>query len=161
MPVPKSVIRFDKNGVKYISSVDYAEYSIEELTRAALRDVGKLISRYANKTAAKLRGLSKTPRVRGKNSPFQYWVRKKELDLKVGGGDTDGGGHFGASTGYWYGIKQELGLDGMPKLAILTNTVRSNIPEIIRIESQYLTALNGEYESLIESEDDYRGGGDE
>ena len=76
-------------------------------------------------------------------------------------GDTDGGGHFGASTGYWYGIKQELCLDGMPKLGILTNTVRSNIPEIIKIESQYLTALNGEYESLMESEDDYRGGGDD
>ena len=45
MSAPKSVVKIDKNGVKYTSDVEFCEYSIKELTRAALRDVGKFIKR--------------------------------------------------------------------------------------------------------------------
>ena len=45
MPVP-SVVKFTKNGVEYTSSVDRANYYIYELTRAALKDVGKYICRH-------------------------------------------------------------------------------------------------------------------
>ena len=43
MSAPKSVVKIEKNGVKCTSSVDFCEYSIKELTRAALRDVGKFV----------------------------------------------------------------------------------------------------------------------
>ncbi len=55
MAVPKSVVRFKKNGVEYTSSVDRVNYTIVELTRAALRDVGKYLARTANSKAMKLR----------------------------------------------------------------------------------------------------------
>ena len=41
MSAPKSVVRFKKDGIEYISNVDFACYTIVELSRAAMRDVGK------------------------------------------------------------------------------------------------------------------------
>ena len=67
MSVPKSVVKFDKNGVKYVSSVDRAQYTIRELTRAAMRDVGKFLVREINKKAQALPGMKKSKRVRGKS----------------------------------------------------------------------------------------------
>lgn len=151
MSLPKSVIRFDKNGVQYTSSCDRAQYTIRELTRAALRDVGKYLCRKANSEAMKLPGMKKSKRVRGKSSTFQYWVRKQEGDLQ-----------FGCKHGTWYGEQQELGSSNQPKRAIMTHVTNDNIAEIIKIESQYLSALEDEAEALnlIESEDDYTGGED-
>ena len=83
MGVP-SVVKFTRKGVTYTSSVDRVRYTIKELTRAALRDVGRYVSRTANSSAMKLKGLKKSRRVRGKSSAFQYWVRKNEGDLQVG-----------------------------------------------------------------------------
>ena len=85
MSVPKSVVKFDKNGIKYVSNVDYCQYSIKELTRAALRDVGKFVSRKCNENAFKLwKGLRHhgrmSKRIKGKSSAFQYWVRSKDTD---------------------------------------------------------------------------------
>ena len=62
MGLPKSVIRFNKNGVQYVSSCDRTQYTIRELTRAALRDVGKFITRKCNDAAMKLPGLKKSVR---------------------------------------------------------------------------------------------------
>jgi len=151
MSVPKSVVRFDKNGVKYVSSVEYAQYTIKELSRAALRDVGKFVSRECNKAAQKLPGMRKSKRVRGKTSAFQYWARKKEGDLQVG-----------IKHATWYGTQQELGDRNQPKRDILRSTVYNNIPTIVEIESQYLTALEDEAEALrMMSEGEEQGGGDD
>ena len=151
MSAPKSVIKLKKGGVEYISSCDRAQYTIKELTRAALRDVGKFLCRRCNEKAQKLRGLRKTKRVFGKTSVFQYWARKKECDLQIG-----------PKWNVWYGAGQELGTSKTPKLAIITNTARENIPEIIKIESQYLSALEDEARALqLISEEEYRGGADE
>ena len=43
MAAPKSVVKFTKNGVEFISSVDRAQYFLFELTRAALRDVCRYV----------------------------------------------------------------------------------------------------------------------
>ena len=43
MPVPKSVIKIKKGNIEYISNVDRVNYTLNELTRAALRDVGKYL----------------------------------------------------------------------------------------------------------------------
>lgn len=152
MSVPKSVVKFSKNGVTYTSSVDRAQYTIRELTRAALRDVGRFVSRTCNSAAMKLPGMKRSRRVRGKSSAFQYWVRKQECDLQVG-----------IKHGTWYGADQELGTRNQPKRGILRNSTYDNIAQIIEIESQYLSALEDEAAALrlIESEDDYQGGGED
>lgn len=152
MGMPKSVVRFDRNGIKFVSEVDRCQYTIRELTRAALRDVGKMVSRYCNIEAQNLPGMKKNLRVRGRSSAFQYWARKQECDLQVG-----------IKHNTWYGVQQELGTSKMPKHGILRNTVYDNIPTIVEIESKYLSALEDEAEALnlIESEEDYEGGADE
>lgn len=152
MSVPKSVIRLNKNGVQYISNVDKVNYTITELTRAAMRDVGKFLVRRFNEEAQNnLPGMKKNPRVRGKNSAFQYWARKKETDLQVG---TKGE--------QWYSYKQELGTSKMKKLGIMEKVTTSNIAEIVKIESQYLSALEDEARALsMINEEDYQGGADD
>lgn len=148
MSVPKSVIKLNKNGVQYISSCDRAQYTIKELTRAAMRDVGKFLVRQFNMKAQELPGMKKNPRVRGKNSAFQYWARKNECDLQVG---TKGQ--------QWYSYKQELGDSNMKRLGIIHDTTMALIPEIVKIESQYLSALEDEAATLsMISENDYQGG---
>lgn len=152
MSVPRSVVKFKKGTVEYTSSVDFAKYAIQELTRAALRDVGRFVSRSSNSAAMKLHGLKKSRRVRGKPSAFQFWVRKQETDLQVG-----------IKHGTWYGVAQELGDSKMQKLGILRNTTYDNIPTIVEIESKYLSALESEAAALamIGSEGDYQGGGED
>lgn len=152
MSVPKSVIKFKKNGIVYTSSVDRVQYTLVELTRAALRDVGKFVARTCNSAAMKLPGMRKSRRVRGRTSAFQYWARAKSCDLQVG-----------IKHGTWYGEQQELGTQNQPKRGILRNSVYNNIPTIVEIESKYLSALEDEATALrlIESEQDYKGGADE
>lgn len=152
MGVPKSVIKFKKGDVVYTSSCDRVQYTIQELTRAALRDVGKFISRTCNSAAMKLPGLKRSRRVRGRTSAFQYWCRRRETDLQVG-----------IKHGTWYGTQQELGDKNQPRRGILRNSVYSNIQKIVEIESKYLSALEDEATALalIESEGDYQGGGDD
>ena len=146
MAVPKSVIRINKDGVKYISNVERCKYTIRELSRAALRDVGKFIVRRCNDKALKLTkgSLRKTNRIikhkgasKNKDLAFEYWARKRECDLQVG-----------IRHNAWYGVEQELGSSKMKKLGILKNTTYENIPEIIKIESQYLSALKNEARAL-------------
>ena len=159
MSLPKSVVRFKKGNVEYVSNVDDCNYTIRELTRAALRDVGKFVTRLVNDKALKLYGggLGKTNRIiphKGSDRSklaFGYWARKRECDLQVG-----------VKHSSWYGEDQELGSDGMPKKAFIRNTVYDNIPTIIEIESKYLSGLEDEAKALnmIESEDDYEGSGD-
>lgn len=152
MSVPKSVVKFSKNGVTYTSNVEFAKYSILELTRAALRDVGKFVARTCNSSAMQLKGMKKSKRVRGKTSAFQYWVRKQEGDLQVG-----------IKHNTWYGVDQELGANNQPKRDFLRTAVNGNIAQIVEIESKYLSALESEAEilRLIESEEDYIGGGED
>lgn len=154
MSVPKSVVRFRKGGVEYTSSVDRASYTILELTRAALRDVGKYLARTANTEAMKLPGLKKSRRVRGRTSTFLYnvpWAEKGLPHLEVG-----------VKHGTWYGEQQELGTSQQPKRQILRNAAHDNIAQIVEIESKYLSALEDEAEALrLISEEEYTGGGEE
>lgn len=154
MSVPKSVVKINKNGVQYTSSVDRASYTILELTRAALRDVGKFIVRTANSSAMKLKGLKKSRRVRGRTSTFLYnvpWAKTGLPHLEVGVTDNT-----------WYGVQQELGTSNQPKRQILRNSAHDNIAKIIEIESQYLSALESEAKALsLISENEYSGGGED
>ena len=154
MSVPKSVVRFSKDGVTYTSSVDRASYTIVELTRAALRDVGKYLARTANSKAMKLKGLKKSRRVRGRTSTFRYtvpWAKTGLPHLEVG-----------VTHDTWYGVEQELGTSNQPKRQILRNSANENIAQIIEIESKYLSALENEANALrLISEEEYKGGGED
>lgn len=147
MPVPKSVVKIKKGNVEYISNIDRVQYTIQELTRAALRDVGKYI---CNVFRTGYYGTFR--RKKGNVGRYtQYWVRKKELDLQVG-----------IKPNAFYGGFQELGTSKTKKLGILEKTVNDNIAQIVEIESKYLSSLEDEASALalIESENDYEGGAD-
>lgn len=175
--MPKSVTKINKKGVTFISNVDQAQYTIKELSRGALRDVGKFLRKEFIKELKQIEGMEK-----GKKriySAIQYWNRTKEADLQIGFGNTK----KNQSGDTWYGIQQELGTYGagarklkdgriipfsrrIPKRGLLRKTVYSNIPKIIEIESQYLSALNDMSKALnmaqeIEKYDEYSGDGPE
>lgn len=129
MPMPKSVVKFKKDGVEFISNVDRVNYTIDELTRAALKDVGKFVARLTRKKIRRRTGRF------AKNT--QYWVRKKDKDLQIG-----------FKPGGFYGLFQEVGTKNQPKIGALYNSVAENIPMIIEIESKYLSALEDEAKAL-------------
>lgn len=154
MAVPKSVVRFKKNGVEYTSSVDRVNYTIVELTRAALRDVGKYLARTANSKAMKLKGLKRSRRVRGRSSTFLYnvpWAKIGLPHLEVG-----------VTHDTWYGVEQELGSSKQPRREILKRSAQENVAMIVEIESKYLSALEDEAAALrLIDEGEYQGGGDD
>jgi hypothetical protein len=148
MAAPKSVMKFNKNGVTFTESVDRANYFITELTRAAMKDVARYILRIVR---GKVRGITnKTRKMRYAAMRYQYWVRKKECDLQLGIENTA----RGANTAWW-ADQAELGTAGQPARGFLRGTVYDNIATIRQIEAQYLSAIESEDESLIdESEND-------
>ena len=156
MSVPKSVTKFSKDGVTFISNVDYCQYTLQELTRAALKDVGNFVCRRCNTNAYKLwKGLrhngKMANRIKGKGSAFQYWVRSKSCDLQVG-----------IKHKTWYGVNQELGTSRMPKKAILRTNVERNIKTIVEIESKYLPWIKDQVKTLeVIDEAEAIGGADE
>jgi HK97 gp10 family phage protein len=154
MSAPKSVVRFRRGSVEYISNVDFACYTIVELTRAAMKDVGKFITRTANSSAMKLPGLKKSRRVRGRTSTFRWtvpWAKAGLPHLEVG-----------VTHNTWYGVEQELGDSKMPKKGILRNAAHDNIAKIVEIESKYLSALEDEARALsLIDESEASGGGED
>lgn len=139
MGVPKSVVKIRKDGVEYISSVDRVNYTIQELTRAALRDAGKFICKRTRQSIRRRTGkLARN---------IQYWVRKKDCDLQVG-----------FKPGGFYGGFQELGTERQPKIGALYDSVKDNIKTIRDIEAQYLSAIEDEQRALsLISEEEYQG----
>lgn len=139
MSLPKSVVKIKKDGVEFTSNVDRVSYTIRELTRAALRDVGKLVCKRTRQQIKRRTGrLSKN---------IQYWVRKKEGDLLVG-----------FKPGGFYGGFQELGTEKQPKVGALSNAVKENINTIRDIEGKYLSAIEDEQKALrLIEEEEYIG----
>ena len=150
MAIPKSVTKISKDGnVTYTQSVDRVNYTIRELIRAALRDVGKFVCKQF-----RIAYYQKFKRHSGRVGRFtQYWVKYKQKDIEL---------QVGIKPNGFYGGFQELGSSKTPKHALLTNAVQDNIQKIIEIESQYLSALEDEARALsLISEEDYEGSGDE
>lgn len=156
MGVP-SKMKFTRDGVTYESGIDRANYYIRELTRVALRDVGRYVVRICTREVRKLRGLRKTKYVQRR---YQFWVRKMEGDLQVGIHNVLKNKNPGET---WFGIGQELGLNGQPKRGILRGAVYDNIQTIREIEAHYISAIEDELEAqrMIESEDEYEGVGED
>lgn len=134
MPLPKSVIKVKKDGVEYISNVDRAKYTLQELSRAALKDVAKFLRRRMVDELKKLPGMKRNKRI---YNSTQYWVRKKEADLQIG-----------IKHDTWYGVNQELGSKNMPKKGVVRETTFANIDEIRRIEGMYIKEIEDENRAL-------------
>lgn len=49
MSIPNGIVKIKKDGVEFTSNVDRVNYTLRELTRAALRDVGRFICNRARK----------------------------------------------------------------------------------------------------------------
>lgn len=146
MAVPKSIIKIKKGNVEYVSSVDKVQYTLAELSRAALRDTGRFL---CNRFRNAFYGIFK--RKKGRVGRYtQYWVRKRELDLQVG-----------IKPNAFYGLFQEFGSSKTKKLGLLTKTTQSNIAKIVEIQSKYLSALEDEAKALsMIDEKAYEGGAD-
>nr|DAV09524.1 MAG TPA: type I neck protein [Caudoviricetes sp.] len=139
MSLPKAV-KITKNGVEFVSNVERLQYTLKELERAALRDVGKLVCK---RTKQKIK--RRTGRL-AKNT--QYWVLSKQKvpDLQVG-----------FKPGGFYGLYQEIGTSKSPKIGALSNAAEDNISDIIKIESQYLSGIGTEEAESLIKEGDYQG----
>ena len=154
MPTPKSITKINKNGVQFVSDVDKAEYFLYELSRAALRDVGKYVSKiwrdlyYSNfkRHTGNAGKATKYKVISGKKTEYP----RVQIGLKTG--QVDG----------FYAYFQEFGTSKTPRLGLLTHAVEDNISTIIQIESKYLSGLEDEAEALSQiDESDYDGGADE
>lgn len=139
MSLPKSV-KFTRNGIEYLSNCDRIQYTIKELTRAALRDTGKYVCKMTRKKIRR-----KTGRL-AKNT--QYWVRSKQEtpDLQVG-----------FKPGGFYGLYQEIGTVKYKKIAALSDSTESGISEIQKIQQQYLSAVGTESAESMIDEGEYQG----
>lgn len=148
MSVPKSVIKVNKKGIQYVSNVDACNYYIFELTRGALRDIGKLIavkfrqSFYSNfkRVSGDAGRATKYKVFSSKNTKYP----RVQIGLKTG--RVDG----------FYAYFQEFGTDKQPKLGLLDKSARENADEIRKIQAQYLSAISkGESaaKSLIDEND--------
>ena len=150
MGVPKSVTKVSKDGnVKFTSNVNTVEYTITELTRGALRDVGKFVAKQFR--ISFYSHFKKFNGAVGRGAGYVVW--RKDNTLKVGIAKMWKGVTIGQSA-----ISQELGsnLTGEKKLGLLRKAVMNNISTIIEIESKYLSELNKDKPSLAGvSEEDY------
>lgn len=134
MPAPPSVVKINKDGVEFTSSVDRAKYTIRELERAALKETAKFLRRRILDELRKLPGMRRHIRLWRST---QYWVRKQEADLLIG---------FKHDS--WYGAQQELGTRGQPRRGTLRRIVLDNIDTIRLIQGQYLQHVEDENRAL-------------
>lgn len=139
MPTPKSVVKINKDGVKYESFADQNQYYLFELTRAALRDVGKFVRKMFNQKYYET--FQKKTGKGGKAIKVKVWSSKNTQYPRVSVGWKKG-----RADGF-YSWFQEVGTKGQnpqTRHAILQKVVSENINEIIKIESQYLSGIGSE-----------------
>ena len=127
MARPPKTVKITKDGVTFEGNFDRAAYTIRELTRAAQYDTAKLIRKRLIQELKDLPGMRRNRRL---YRSTQYWVRGRELDLQIG---------FKHNT--WYGVDQEKGNRNQPARGLLRATVMKHIPDIRRIQGQYLSAV--------------------
>jgi len=153
MSAPKSVIKIKKtkdgSSVEYTSNVDACEYYMHELSRAALRDVGKFVKKRWQETYDSHfkkhtgDGRKATSVKVIANARTEYPRVQIGLEHSYKGKEVKG----------FYAYFQEFGTSKTPRLGLLTKAVEENIAEIVKIESQYLSGLSDEaarLEALID-----------
>lgn len=145
--VPKNIVKIKRDGIEFISNVEWVQYTLKELIRAALRDCCRLFcNRFRQAYYKKFR------RRKGKVGRYtQYWVRSRQEipDAQVG-----------IKSGGFYGGLQEFGGSNTPRYGLMTSTAKENISNFRDIQAQYLSALNEEDPQVPDEEEDYTGGAD-
>ena len=171
MGVP-SVMKIKKGEVTFESKCDIAQYTIRELTRRALLDVGRYVSYNVRKNLKSIFPFTKHHRA---SERYQYWVLKKENELLLGIENLK----KGAKTAWWAdqleidqfvvpprggtkastaeekakdrkakkrssGKSSGLGTANMPRRHLLETFTKTHVDKIIEIESQYLSVINNE-----------------
>ena len=157
MGAPKSqtkvIVKDGKTEVKYESNFDAAEYYIFELSRAALRDVAKFVTKLFR--TEYYSHFAKRTGNAGKATKYKVWSSKSTKYPHV-----DIGLKTGRVPGF-YAYFQEFGTStGIPRLGLLTNAVQNNVAEIVKIESTYLSGLSDEAEELAAQIDESEMEGD-
>lgn len=144
MATPPSVTKINKDGVSFVSSVDRCEYTIKELSRAALKDVGKYIRKGFREEFYKEfeKRTGKGPKA------VKYTVFSSANTIKprveIGLPKSAPGKPV---TGF-YSFFQEVGTSKQKKLGLLSKFVENHVATIIQIESQYISALEDEAKAL-------------
>lgn len=140
MPVPKSVVKVKKDGIEFVSNVDAVNYSIRELSRAALRDVGKLLKkRYKDRYYSVYKKHSGNGKFAVSSKVDQIKTSPTPC-LKIGIRHASPGN---VVRGF-YTFFHEVGTTRYSARPLLKRVVEDNLAEIQRIEGAYLSALNDE-----------------
>lgn len=141
-----------------MSSVDKVNYYLFELTRAALRDVGKyVVKKFKTKYYSIFKRYSGDG---GRSTRYKVYSNKDTMYPRVEIGLPHS--HKGKTVTGFYAYFQEFGTSKQKKLGLLLKTVEEDISEIRKIESQYLSAIEDEekIKSIID-ESEYEGNADE
>ena len=167
-----SVVTIKKGEVTYIGKVDRAKYTIRELTRRAMQDVGRYITANVRKN---LRSAFPFTSARKNSQRYQMWVKKREAILVVGMENVK----HGAKTAWWADQleqdkfiytpprkkkKRKIVLDSsvsktqksaktmgtryFPRRHLLDTFVKGHIAKIVEIESKYLAYMENEAAAL-------------
>ncbi len=141
MPMPKSVVKVKKDGIEFISNVDGVCYSIRELSRAALRDVGEFIKRrYQDRYYSVYKKHSG-------NGKFAVSYKTDESSapcLLIGIRHASPGN---VVRGF-YTFFHEVGTTRYSARPLLKRVVEDNLADVQRIEEAYLGALNDETDAM-------------
>lgn len=156
MSMPKYV-KITKDGVEYIDGLDRAAYCLAELSRAAMVEVGKLITRRAR--LAFVQGLSKLFKHTGKGKrTIQYWVPRKNDDGSIADNATCYVGYKAKMAGF-YAAYFENGDEYHDARRTLFKTVNDHIDEIRGIEAYYLSGVERDDDGAgLINEDESEGG---
>lgn len=134
--MPKSVTKISRDGVTYTSNVDATLYSIQELTRAALKDVAKFVRREAKSRAQVVSGNLKRN--------IGTWVRKDKdgkIWLQIGVYNKASAAKKKLPYAF-YAHFIEFGTKKRAAHPFLKPVVMENINQIVEIESKYLSGLS-------------------
>lgn len=152
MPMPKSVVKINKDGVEYVSSVDKIQYTMTELERAGLRDVGKLLKKVIRPTIPKDEGWAR--------KSLATWVRKpyngKAAHIQIGIYNMKTAFKKGLEyAGYYFHIL-EFGSRTQKPLRLLTSGVQSRVDIMRQILAQYLSHIEDEMKAktIIDEKDE-------
>ena len=147
---PKPIV-IKKGEVTYVSSVDRCEYTIAELSKMALRDVAKLLRQ-------RVKAKTNLPESTGNlKKNIGTWVRIEKSTgtpmLTMGVYSKEKAKQKGLRFAF-YAKYLELGTSKMDPVnggqGFMKHIINASIPDIRRIEAQYLEKIENEEKALAQ-----------